>query len=155
MIKALRQSFNENFSNEKYQAFLKELHNVHPGQIDFRVAETPVFVPDTFKQQMLSACESIVDIIADPSFKELTKNAIPENLKVPGENDHTHFIAFDFGICINEDGGYEPQLVEMQGFPSLFAFEILIPEISEKHFPVPENFTSYLGGYNKESYIQL
>ena len=48
---------------------------------------------------MLDACESIVDIIVDPKFKELTKNAIPENVKVPGENDHSHFIAFDFGIC--------------------------------------------------------
>jgi hypothetical protein len=155
MIESLRKSFNKNFTEEKYQAFLKELHGVHPGQIDFRVAETPIFVPVTFREKMISACESIVDIIADPGFKELTKHAIPENIKVPGENDHSHFIAFDFGICINEAGEYEPQLVEMQGFPTLFAFEVLIPEISEKHFPVPGNFTSYLGGYDKESYIQL
>jgi hypothetical protein len=155
MIPSLRDAFNKDFTKEKYEAFLQDLHQVHPGQIDFRVAETPIFIPRRFKEQMLSACESIVDIIADPSFKELTKNAIPEHLKVPSENDHTHFIAFDFGICINDDGEYEPQLIEMQGFPTLFAFEILIPEISEKHFPVPANFSAYLGGHNKASYIQL
>jgi len=155
MIPALRNAFNAHFTKEKYEAFLHELHNVHIGQIDFRVAETPVFIPKDFKEKMLSACESIVDIIADPDFKKLTKNAIPENVKVPNENSHSHFIAFDFGICVNEDGEYEPQLIEMQGFPTLFAFEVLIPEISEKHFPVPADFSSYLGGYNKESYIQL
>lgn len=155
MIPSLRNAFNTAFTKEKYAAFLEELHNVHPGQIDFRVAETPVFVPADFKEKMLSACESIVDIIADPAFKELTKNAIPENLSVPRENDHSHFIAFDFGVCINDAGEYEPQLIEMQGFPTLFAFEVLVPEISEKYFPVPANFSPYLGGYNKTTYIQL
>jgi hypothetical protein len=54
------------------------------------------------------------------NFKELTKNAIPKQLQVPGENHHSHFIAFDFGICINEADEYEPQLIEMQGFPYPF-----------------------------------
>ena len=155
MIPALRDAFIKDFTKEKYDAFLKHLNSVHPGQIDFRVAEAPVFVPRVFKQKMLEACERIVDLIIDPRFKELTEKAIPQNLKVPHENDHSHFIVFDFGICINEKGEYEPQLVEMQGFPSLFAFEILVPEISALYFPVPSNFSSYLGGYDKTSYIQL
>jgi hypothetical protein len=155
MIPALRKAFNDHFSQEKYEAFLNELSNVYPGQLDFRVAETPVFVPGDFTEKILNACESIVDIIADPKFKELTKNAIPKNLHVPNENDHSHFIAFDFGVCINENGEYEPQLVEMQGFPSLFALEALYPEIFEKYFPAPEYFSCYLNGYTKETYIGL
>jgi hypothetical protein len=155
MIPALRKEFNKNFSAEKYEAFLKHIHNIHPGAIEFRLAETPVFVPKDFTNKMLDACESIVDIIVDPKFKELTKNAIPKELRVPGENDHSHFIAFDFGVCINEEGEYEPQLIEMQGFPSLFAYEILLDDIFRKHFPVPKNFEAYLSGFTKETYIQL
>jgi len=154
MIPALRKAYNEAFTKEKYEAFLTELHAAHPGQLDFRVAETPIFVPKDFTAKILDACESIVDIIADPSFKERTKNAIPENLQVPGENEHTHFIAFDFGICINEAGEYEPQLIEMQGFPTLFAYEVLIDDVFRHHYPVPENFDCYLGGHNRASYIQ-
>jgi len=155
MIPALRKAFNESFTNDKYRAFLNELSNIYPGQLDFRVAETPVFIDQAFKKKLLDACEKIVDIIADPHFKEFTKNAIPKGLEVPNENDHSHFIAFDFGVCENEKGKYEPQLIEMQGFPSLFAFEALIPEISKKHFPVPEYFDCYLHGYTKETYLQL
>jgi len=155
MIPAIRKTYNETFTNEKYEAFLKELHSVYPGELDFRVAETPIFVPKDFTKKMLDACESIVDIIVDPNFKQVTRNAIPADVKVPGENNHTQFIAFDFGICINEQGEYEPQLIEMQGFPSLFAYEVLVDEIFLKHFSVPGNFSSYLNGYNKESYIQL
>src|SRR4029077_15100468 len=102
MVPAIRKQFNANFTTEKYEAFLKELHAVHPGAIEFPVAETAVFVPKDFTKKMLGACESIVDKIIDPGFKELTKNAIPKNLQVPGENGHSHFICFDFGICINE-----------------------------------------------------
>lgn len=155
MVPAIRKQFNTNFTEEKYQAFLKELNAVHPNAIEFRVAETAVFVPKNFTQKILDACESIVDIIIDPKFKELTQNAIPENLRVPGENNHSHFIAFDFGVCINEAGEYEPQLIEMQGFPTLFAYEITIDDIFRKHFPVPENYSAYLGGHDKASYIKL
>lgn len=154
MIPALREKYNREFTKEQYEAFLKELNAVHPGAIEFRVAETPIFVPKDFKDKILDACEAIVDIIADPGFKELTKNAIPAGVKVPGENDHSHFIAFDFGICINEAGEYEPQLIEMQGFPSLFAYEVLIDDIFRKQHEVPDNFSCYLGGHNRETYIQ-
>ncbi len=155
MIPAIRKAYNEAFTKEKYEAFLKELHSVHPDAIEFRVAETPIFVPKDFTDKILHACESIIDIIVDPNFKELTKNAVRKDLNVPGENDHSHFIAFDFGICINEQGEYEPQLIEMQGFPSLFAYEVLIDEVFRNHYPVPDNFSCYLNGYTKETYIQL
>jgi hypothetical protein len=155
MIPAIRKAYNEAFTKETYEAFLKELNSVHPGALEFRVAETPIFVPKDFTDKMLDACESIVDIIVDPKFNELTKNAIPENIKVPGENGHSHFIAFDFGICINEAGEYEPQLIEMQGFPSLFAYEVLLDDVSMKYFPVPANFDCYLRGHNRETYLQL
>jgi hypothetical protein len=155
MIPALRKAFNENFTKEKYEAFVHELGNVYPGHLEFRVAETPVFVDQVFKKKILDACEKIVDIIVDPGFKTVTKNAIPPDLKVPNENDHSHFIAFDFGICINEKGEYEPKLIEMQGFPTLFAFQVLLPEISRKYFPVPGYMNCYLNGYTKETYLQL
>jgi len=155
MIPALRKAFNKNFTKEKYEAFLKDLDSAYPGQIEFRVAETAVFVPKGFTQKMLETCESIVDIIVDPDFKKNTQNAIPQNLHVSAENEHSHFIAFDFGICLNEEGEYEPQLIEMQGFPTLFAYEVLLDEVFKKHFTFPDNFSSYLNGYEKENYLEL
>lgn len=155
MIPSLRQEFNNQFTEEKYHAYLEELNSKHPGTIEFRVAETPVFVPKDFTKQMIDACENIVDVIIEPKFKELTAKAIPANVHVPNENDHSHFIAFDFGVCENEQGALEPQLIEMQGFPSLFAFQAYQPEIVRNHFTIPENFDCYLNGLNKETYLQL
>src|SRR6185503_10524995 len=116
-----------------------ELNSLHPGDIEFRIAETPIFIDKGFKEKILSACESIVDVITKPDFKTLTANAVPKDLNVPNENEHSHFIAFDFGICENEKGELEPQLIEMQGFPTIFAFQAYYPQILEKHFNIPEN----------------
>src|SRR3712207_6237056 len=99
MIPALRQAFNNSFTKERYEAFLKDLHSRHPGAIEFRVAETPIFIPKQFGQQLIDACESIVDVITDPGFKHLTDRSIPTSDYVPGENDQAHMIAFDFGVC--------------------------------------------------------
>ena len=155
MIKEIREQFNNHFTREKYREFLKDLNSKYPGDIAFRVAETPIFIPKEFTKKMIDACESIVDVITEPGFKKLTQRAIPKSENVPNENDHTDFIAFDFGICENEEGILEPQLIEMQGFPSLFAFQIYYPEVLEKHFSLPENFTPYLNGYRPDTYKQL
>ncbi|MGN6618802.1 MAG: hypothetical protein ACTHJ5_16630 [Ilyomonas sp.] len=155
MIPSIRTAFNKNFTQEKYQSFLKDLHAKHPGAIEFRVAETPLFVHENFKEKILSACESIVDVITQPDFKQLTANAIPRELKVPNENSHTQFIAFDFGICENQNGELEPQLIEMQGFPSLFAYQVYEDEVTRRHYQIPGNYSPYLNGFDKESYLQL
>lgn len=155
MIPDLREAFNRSFTEKKYHEFLNDLDSKHPGAIQFRVAETPVFVPKSFEKKILDACESIVDIILDSDFKGLTERAIPEKERVPGDDGHPEFIAFDFGLCLNENGQYEPQLIEMQGFPTLFGFQVYYPEVIRKHFNIPENFSQYLNGYNKKTYTEL
>ena len=154
MIPALRKAFNETFTKEKYENFLLDLNSKHPNSIEFRVAETPLFISKEFTNKLVDACESIVDVIVDPDFKELTERAIPGDDYVPNENAHTNMIAFDFGICINESNELEPQLIEMQGFPTLFGFQVYYPEVVQKHFPVPKNFNQYLGNYTRDLYLE-
>ena len=155
MIKELREKFNANFTQEKYDAYMAKLENLHPGSLDFRNAETPIFIPKEFTSKMLGAVEDIIDVIVDPKFIKLTERGIPANVKVPNENSHAEFIVFDFGICENETGEMEPQLIEMQGFPTLFAFQAFHSQLTAEYAEVPDNFSPYLSGYNKETYTQL
>ncbi len=155
MIPEIRAAFNNEFTEEKYQSYLQDLDRNHPGAIEFRIAETPVFVPKDFTNKMLDACESIVDHIMEPSFLELSNRAIPANVNVPGDNGHPHFIAFDFGVCENKQGELEPQLVELQGFPTLFAFQVFQPNAIRENFRIPGGFDCYLNGLDESAYIQL
>ena len=81
MISSIRKWFNENFTAEKYKAYTDELHALHPGALEFRVAETPIFVDKAFKEKILSACESIVDVITQYNFHALTQHAIPADIQ--------------------------------------------------------------------------
>ncbi len=155
MIPLLRKAFNENFTVEKYKLFLKDLDSLHPGDIQFRISETPVFVDKAFKNKLLDACENIIDVICDDQFMQLTEKAFPAGEKVLNESKTSHMIAFDFGVCINDSGELEPQLIEMQGFPTLFGFQAYYPAVVEKHFSIPANYSHYLNGYTKESYVDM
>lgn len=155
MVPSMRKWYNENFTDEKYQKHIADLEAIHPGSLDFRVAETPVFIDKVFKEKVFSACEHIIDVITQFNFKHLTLHAIPSSIKVPNENDHSHFIALDFGICKNKNGELEPQLIEMQGFPTLFAYEAFDALSTKENFNIPENYDSYLNGFDREKYIQL
>ena len=155
MVPEERKRYNRQFTEEKYRAFVADLEQQYPGQLDFRIAETPVFVPAAFKKQVLDTCEHIVDVITTPEYLQKSKAAIPPELYVPGEDAHPHFIAFDFGVCKNEKGELEPQLIEMQGFPTMFAYQVMFPEISHRHFDLPANYDHFLNGLDKKSYIEL
>jgi hypothetical protein len=72
MVAALREKFNKEFTQKQYHDFLEDLNSAHPGDIEFRVAETPIFVDKQFTEKILSACESIVDVITRPDFLSLT-----------------------------------------------------------------------------------
>ncbi len=155
MQKDLRHAFNDQFSPEKYEAYLQKVENLHPGSLDFRNAETPIFIPKAFTQKMLGACDDILEVITAPNFKQLTERSIPAHLNVPGEDEHPQCLVFDFGICETADGRLEPQLIEMQGFPSLFAFQAMHSELTAAYANVPANYSPYLNGYTKETYIDL
>ena len=155
MQKKLRDNFNKNFTEEKYSNYMKTIESVSPGALDFRIAETPIFIPKEFTRKMLDACEDIIDIIVAPNFKALTERSIPEDVRVPGDEGHAECMVFDFGICENAAGKYEPQLIEMQGFPTLYAFQAFQSEIAAAYAELPANYSSYLNGYSKISYIQL
>lgn len=155
MVPSIRKTFNENFYQSNYESLLEEVNEKYPNSLGFRIAETPVFVGKEFKEKMINACENIIDVITGFNFKTLTSHGIPLNVRVPNENNHSHFIAFDFGICKNENGELEPQLVEMQGFPSLFAYQVFLDIVTRKYFSIPENYSAFLNGLDENSYIDL
>ena len=155
MVASVRSDYNAAFTKEKYQAFLKELNAVYPTVIDFRIAETPVFVDASFRLKMEAACEHIIDLVKQDSFKAITDRAIPKAEYIPGNEGYAQMICFDFGICRNDQGELIPQLIEMQGFPTMYGFQAFFPEVMRRHFHIPDNYSHFLNGYNYSTYISM
>lgn len=143
MIASYRQAFNKVFSEEKYAHFLNDLNQAYHYKIPFRVAESPIFVGKDFTKKLKQASETIIDFITKSDLKKLTDRAIPSQLNVPNETDHTLFLALDFAIVKNQKSELEPQLIEMQGFPSLFGFQSFLSEKFREHYSIPENVSPF------------
>ena len=61
-------------------------------------------------------------------------------------------MAFDFAICRNNQGELDPQLIEMQGFPSLFFYQHFLAQKYTQHFAVSET-VSHLFGRTSLEYV--
>ena len=155
MIPAIRAAFNEQFTEAKYQQYLALLNEPFKDPIPFRIAETPVFIDQDFKIQLLDAGDYICQFITHPSFSNKTADAIPNGLHIPNEATLPECIVIDFAIAEGQDGKMMPQLIELQGFPSLFAFELLQAQALGKVYHLPKNFSPFLNGYTQASYLDF
>ena len=155
MYPSARKNFNENFTSEKYQQFLQLLNKGLKNPIAFRVAETPVFLTDDFRDKLLAAGEDIINVILQPDFKQLTERAIPEKWRVAKENDHPHFLALDFGVCKDEHGNIVPKLIELQGFPSLYGFQVHLGDSFRHVFDISGDWSIYFNNLDEAGYIDL
>jgi hypothetical protein len=104
---------------------------------------------------MIDCCEHIISFIQTKEFLSKTERAIPKDEQMGNEGKHPHFIAFDFGIAENNDGSLYPALIEMQGFPTLFAYQAFYPQILEQCFSIPADFSNYFNNLDVEKYTAL
>ncbi|MFD2936456.1 hypothetical protein [Spirosoma flavum] len=164
MIQPVREAYNQAFSPERYRDFLGTIDTDLPGQLDFRVAETPIFVPKVLTDKILQACDDIIAVIARDDFKALTEKAIPAEQHVPNEPDngldaHTQFMAVDFAVCRDASGGpahgeLTPQLIELQGFPSLYNFQPYLATLFRSFYPIPDNLSHLFTVANNAEYLE-
>jgi len=155
MDPSARKTFNDSFTPEKYQQLLDTLNKGLKKNIEFRVAETPVFLTDNFRDKLLAAGEDIINVILQSDFKQLTERAIPEKWNVANENDHPHFLALDFGVCKDEADNIVPKLIELQGFPSLYGFQVHLAETYKQTFNISGDWTNFFNNFNKSEYLDL
>lgn len=149
MIASARKAYNHSFSEEKYRAFIKHLNASFNYTIPFRVAESPVFIDKAFAAKLNAASKDIIDFLVRPDFKKITDAAIPAQLNVPNETKHTLFLALDYAVVKDEKGELIPQLIEIQGFPSLFGWQHFVAQQYPRFFDVPAGFTTHFGFTNE------
>jgi hypothetical protein len=151
----LRSRFNADFTAEKYGAVSRCVNETEKWPADFRISETPIFLTDEFTDEVTSAANAIVDLTRTAEFARHAQGAIPKGLEVPNESAHPNFFVIDFGICAQGDR-LVPRLIELQAFPSLFGFQLLLLHCIRKAYPaIPRNWTSSFGGIKDEAYVEL
>ena len=159
MIQSVRETYNQAFSPERYRTFLDKIDADLPGQLDFRVAETPIFVPKVLTDKLLQACDDIINVITRDDFDSLTDKAIPDGQRVPNQDRHTQFMAVDFAVCLDSTGGptngeLTPQLIELQGFPSLYGFQPYLADLFRSIYPIPDTLSHLFNVSDNAEYLE-
>ncbi len=154
MIPLLRQSFNQQFSPDRHQQYQREVSRIFNLSPQFKLLETPVFLPTNLTIQLQSACRSIISQLQAPTFRNESHRAIPPQWNVPDEATDPVFLQFDFAITLDNNGQISPQLIELQGFPALFFFQIAAFKGFESIYDLGQT-TPYYDGLHLENYINL
>ncbi len=156
MIPEFRKAFNKAFQPEQYAELLEKIKARHDLAPAFRVAETPVVIPNALKQKLIDACKELSAIIQEKGFKEKTEDSLKAfDVRVPGEKEYSHFLQMDFAICKEDDGSLLPQLIELQGFPSLYFFQDMLSKSYTEAYGIDEKYQPFLSGLDSEGYRKL
>ena len=153
MLEPYRTAFNEQFTLGKYAELLRLLNERTHTKIDFRVAETPCFFARELMERLVRTGEELTaELLGNPQYMRDSDAAIPAEYRVPGEDEHPHFMTVDFGLVRNAAGKLEPKLVEMQAFPSVFGYQAVLSQAYKEVYALDEGLQYLFGGMDDTAY---
>ena len=154
-----RKLFNEQFTPELYDWYKGELSRRLDTTFEFRLAESPLFLSDNFKEKAVDAANAIVEQLSDPALIEEMKAAIPERWNTPGMDALPNLAQVDFAVVRAQDGTLVPKLIELQGFPSLTSLQIIQRDAWKDTLARMDGldlaWSCWFSGYDRESFIDL
>lgn len=155
MDAALREAFNGGFREAAYQELLRRLDAEVGHHVPFRISETPIFLTPEVTAALVEAAHGVLRQVTAPAYLAVADaRAVPAELSVPGEGDHPVCVQIDFALASAEDGAVVPRLIELQAFPSLYAFQWLLDRMYREHYALPEGLTPYFGGLDERAYVE-
>jgi hypothetical protein len=156
MVPALREEFNRNFTAAKYRQFLQKLDVAAGTHIEFRVSETPCFVPTSLLDRMAKdGRELVAQLVNNPQYRRASDSTIPPEYNVPNESPLPMFVQVDFGLVRNVGGEIEPKLVELQAFPSLYGYQAAAAHQYLESYGLSSQLGIYLSGHDDDSYWRV
>ena len=156
MIPSLRLDFNGRYTSEKYQALLRILRERCGTAVKFRVSETPCFLPAELIDEMSKSGKELIRQLVDSlEYHAKSSESIPAEFNVPHEDAHPLFVQVDFGLVRSPEGTLQPKLVELQAFPSLYAYQTVLAQSYKDVYGLDPSLKYLLSGLDEQSYLRL
>jgi hypothetical protein len=154
MTPEIRRAYNAAFTEERYLGLVRFLEGSAGFPIDFRISETPLFLSAELTREIEAAAWEIFGQVTSEEYLRQAERAVPPELAVPGDEGHPVFLQIDFALAADESGRIVPQLIELQGFPSLYGFQWLLDRGFRESFPIPAGLSPYFDGLDEVTYPQ-
>jgi hypothetical protein len=154
-----RAAYNAAFTaelHERQKAMLLERIGASPA---FPLAETPVFLTPELSDSLATTAREIVAQLGDPARTERMRKAIPARWNAPGMDLFPSLLQVDLAV-VREGERLVPKLIELQGFPSLSAFEVFQAAVWSECLQgipgLPEGpWSPYFSGLDRERFVDL
>jgi hypothetical protein len=154
MIRGYREAFNAAYTDARYRAFVNELARRCGVPIEFRLSETPGFFPrDLIRDLARAALAMVTDLLADPAYHRASKDIVPDRFRLPRSEAMPTFVQVDFGL-VRAGDRIEGRLVELQAFPSLYGFQLLLAETSRDVWGL-DGVSPFPADLSREAYVRL
>jgi hypothetical protein len=153
-----RALFNEHFTPALYEQYKNDLSRRLDCTFEFRLAESPVFLTDDFKNLAVESAHAILAQLSNPALLEKMKAAIPERWNTPAMDALPNFAQVDFAV-VRQGERLVPRLIELQGFPSLTSLQVIqrdawrdtIAQIPE----LDKDWSCWYSGHGRASFLEL
>jgi hypothetical protein len=144
------------YSPEKHEGFVKHLNKWLGMTIEYRIVEMPVFVSTALRERLEEASTAIVEECVQTDYLRQTAPALEARYTVPHQHPRPLFATVDFAITQNpHTGEYEPKLIELQGFPSLFGYQFVYSHEVMKWYNLDPRLNIVLSGKSEEEYVHI
>ncbi len=156
MIPSYRHDFNSRFTPEKYERLRREMTSRCGMEVPFALCETPCFFPNALVERMGEDGKALIrQLVENPEYRVRSEASIPAQFLVPDESPHPMFIQVDFGLVRDAAGELQPKLVELQAFPSLYAYQPVLAQAYLDVFGLDAKLRYFLSGLDSASYQRL
>jgi hypothetical protein len=156
MIPTLRQAFNASFTEEKYERLRREMTSRCGMEVPFPLCETPCFFPKALVDRMGEDGKALVhQLLENEDYRLKSEASIPDRFRVPREASHPMFLQVDFGLVRDAAGELQPKLVELQAFPSLYAYQPVLSQAYMDVFGLDPKLRYFLSALDTSSYKTL
>jgi len=150
----LQLDFINRVSHSTHARVCTQLEQLLGTKIDFRICEMPIFVSHALRAQLEEAAIALTMQCCDPSVIEAMSQSIPASARVPNAPNRPLFAVVDFAITQGEDGTFAPKLIELQGFPSLYGYQLFYTSQMQNVYEL-ENTTPFCSQLTYDEYCAL
>lgn len=126
------------------------------GTVPFRIAESPLFLPRPLLTRLAEAGAHILaEACGSPAAHAAARRRVPEPALADPPGAHPTFVQLDFALARGPQGEVVPRLTELQGFPSLYAFQHVLAAAFQRRYGLPPSLCDNGAGLGPSAFVDL